>query len=292
MTQRDLTRYFLSQQLTALGVERYEFCLVDANSGRAERHLWSASHALSRLGWLKHRNANEWHIYLRPEAREPIVLVDDLSEAGVASMRADGLGALCVVESSPDNFQAWIRIAESPVPHELATGIGEVLATRYDADLRAKSFRQPGRAVGFTNVKPKHKQTNGLFPYVRLTEASGLSAEHPEALVDAARRLLQKRRASRAQVRNRYLKRSKRVGLEDPRSFFENAVAFICQQYGADTDLSRADAAAARRMLTQGYAPADVADAMLRSSAIHERRGCRAADYVDRTVAWAVDHVG
>ncbi|MEQ9590932.1 MAG: DNA-primase RepB domain-containing protein [Parvibaculaceae bacterium] len=292
MTQTDLTRQYFTQQLAALGVARYEFCLVDANSGRAERHLWSASHALSRLSWLKHRNASEWHIYLRPETCEPIVLVDDLSHAGVEAMRADGLGALCIVESSPDNFQAWVRVAESPIPHELATGIGEVLATRYEADLRAKSFRQPGRAVGFTNVKPKHKLPNGLFPFVRLHEASGQSAQKPAALVDSARALLKERRASRAQIRNRYLKRSRRVGLEDPQSFFENAVAYICKQYGADTDLSRADAAAARRMLTHGYAAADVATAMLRSEAIHDRRGHRVADYVDRTVAWAVDHVG
>jgi hypothetical protein len=288
----DLTKHFLAQQLASLGVARYEFCLVDANSGRAERRLWSAVHALSRVGWLKHRNANQWHIYVRPEAREPIVMVDDLTQEALGAMERDGLHALCIVETSPKNFQAWIRIAQQPIAHDLATGVGEVLAQRYDADLRAKSYRQPGRAVGFTNVKPKHLQTNGLYPFVQLYAAQGRSAEDPEALMCAAKAMIEERRAARAGIRKRYLKRATRSGLDDPQEFFERAVEFVCQRYGASTDLSRADAAAAKRMLNHGYSTSDVAEAMMRSEAIHERRGCRAADYVDRTVAWATEHAG
>jgi hypothetical protein len=76
-----------------------------------------------------------------------------------------------VVETSPGNFQAWLkhhRTYETAV----ATFIAQELARRYQADPSAADWRSFGRLPGFTNCKPKYRQANGLFPFVLLRSCS------------------------------------------------------------------------------------------------------------------------
>ena len=48
----------------------------------------------------------------------------------------------------------------------VSTFIAQELARRYQADPSAADWRRFGRLPGFTNCKPKHRQANGLFPFV------------------------------------------------------------------------------------------------------------------------------
>ena len=49
----------------------------------------------------------------------------------------------------------------------------QTLAERYDADPSAADWRRFGRLPGFTNCKPKHRKSDGRFPFVRLHSHSG-----------------------------------------------------------------------------------------------------------------------
>ena len=72
-------------------------------------------------------------------------------------------------ETSPGNFQAWIRlIASGTVPYTTMNVIASYLADAFDGDPRAVSPRQPGRLPGFTNRKPKHVKEDGSFPFTRI----------------------------------------------------------------------------------------------------------------------------
>jgi hypothetical protein len=134
-------------------------------------------------------NARGAAVYIRPgpsaHRHHPgIVLVDDLDRVGLEQLKANGLEPCLIVESSPKNFQAWIRLAPGPVPYAVMGEIARYLANAFNGDPRAISPRQPSRLPGFTNRKPKHVLPTGQFPFVKLTEANpGLVASEGLDLV-------------------------------------------------------------------------------------------------------------
>src|SRR5579863_9083075 len=112
------------------------------------------------------------HIYIRPSGQHNLTVLDDLAQESVDRLSADGFEPCAVVETSPGNFQAWLkhhRTYETAV----STFIAQELARRYQADPSAADWRRFGRLPGFTNCKPKHRQANGLFPFVLLRSCSG-----------------------------------------------------------------------------------------------------------------------
>jgi len=120
-------------------------------------------------------NSRGGNVYCRlgPSAKSEhpgIIMVDDLTADAVEGLTVDGLEPCLTVETSPGNFQAWIKLVPSgTVSYAVMNDVARYLAHVYDGDKRAVSPRQPGRLPGFTNRKPKHRKADGQFPYVRLT---------------------------------------------------------------------------------------------------------------------------
>ncbi len=137
-----------------------------------------ASAVLERLPLLKYRNARGSHIYIRPSGEHRFTVLDDLDEASLARLSADGFGPCAVVETSSGNFQAWLKHA-SVFPKLVGTFAAQTLASRYGADPSAADWRRFGRLPGFTNCKPKYRKPDGLFPFVRLKSHGG--EQHPMA---------------------------------------------------------------------------------------------------------------
>ncbi len=127
---------------------------------------------LSRLRFLKARNAGGCNIYIRPSGSTLYTLLDDLSRSSIDRMKKEGYGPCALVETSPANFQVWLRHS-SELPKALATLAAKILSQRYGADLNAAGWLRFGRLAGFTNRKPKHRRTDGQFPFVLLHEAQG-----------------------------------------------------------------------------------------------------------------------
>lgn len=118
-------------------------------------------------------NARGGNVFIRlgPGCRDchpGIILIDDLVDIAVERLACDGLEPSLVVETSNENYQAWVRIHDGPVPYEVAGAIARRLAETYGGDPRAVSPRQPGRLAGFTNRKSKHRRHDGSFPFVRI----------------------------------------------------------------------------------------------------------------------------
>jgi hypothetical protein len=132
-----------------------------------------AEGVLSRLPLLKAHNARGAHIYIRPAGEHRFTVLDDLNSDSVARLAGDGLEPCAVVETSPGNFQAWLK-HDDLYPTPLSTFIAQALAKRYGADPSAADWRRFGRLPGFTNCKPKYRKDNGLFPYVLLRSATGV----------------------------------------------------------------------------------------------------------------------
>lgn len=132
-------------------------------------------------------NVSGSHIYVRVcapsiDQHPGILLLDDLDRPAIYKLGVEGLEPTAVVETSPDNYQAWIRLvpAGQHLAHSVALAAVRLLIERFGADPRASSPTQPGRLVGFTNRKPAYFNRD-RYPFVRLISARpGLVA--PSAL--------------------------------------------------------------------------------------------------------------
>ncbi len=166
-------------QLRAMGCETYEVGVRDSVTGQMMPRTWSSTAAEEKqnMAWLKFMNAQGNDIFIRPAGSLGLLLLDDLDAPTIARLRSDGLAPALVVETSPGNYQAWVRVSHEPVPEDQATAAARILAERYGGDPNSADWRHYGRLAGFTNRKPKHAQVTGMQPYVLVRDANGAAAE-------------------------------------------------------------------------------------------------------------------
>ena len=132
----------------------------------------SSEIVISRVAMLKAHNARGAHIYVRPSGEHRFTVLDDLDLDAVRKMSIDGYAPCALVETSPGNFQAWLK-HDDIYPKRLSTFIARTLTGLFGGDPSAADWRRFGRLPGFTNCKPKHRSPDGLFPYVLLRSRTG-----------------------------------------------------------------------------------------------------------------------
>lgn len=144
--------------------------LSDAGMYRVENA--SHSRAVRMIPFLRRRNSQGAHIYFRPTGESSYTLLDDLNEQTLTALSSEGYAPAAVVETSPGNFQAWLRHLQ-PLSKELGTLAAKTLSAEFGADGSAADWRRFGRVPGFTNRKPKYQNATGQFPFARLICSSG-----------------------------------------------------------------------------------------------------------------------
>jgi hypothetical protein len=155
-----------------------------------------AAAVLEQLSRLKRHNQRGAHIYFRPSGEHRFTILDDLDQPALTRLSADGFDPCAVIQTSPGNFQAWLKHA-STLPKLLGTLAAQTLARRYHADLSAADWRRFGRLPGFTNRKPKHRRPDGRFPFVQLRSHSGRQYPMAEAFHHEITALYQTREQQR-----------------------------------------------------------------------------------------------
>jgi hypothetical protein len=202
-------------------------------------------------------------------------LLDDLTANAIQIMKTAGFAPALVVETSPGNFQVWLK-HPSELLKDLSTAVARRLAKDFGADPGAADWRHFGRLAGFTNRKECHRQANGLFPFVRIWEASGGEYPKGETFIEQVKDDTQKE-ALRRQVIRVAPPVSRRDGpLKNIDSFRSNPV------YGGDG--TRIDLAYAIYALSRGCSSVEVAAAIRTRSLVHKGTEKRQAEYVDRTI--------
>ena len=127
----------------------------------------TADEVLKRMPFLRHRNSRGELIYVRPSGEHACTLTDNLNAEAVRHLDREGFRPAEVVETSPNNFQAWLRRTDV-LPRALSTLAARRLAACFRGDPGAADWRHFGRMPGFANSKPKHRRADGQAPFVLL----------------------------------------------------------------------------------------------------------------------------
>jgi RepB DNA-primase from phage plasmid len=91
-------------------------------------------------------------------------LIDDLSSEAIERMKAEGFEPAIVVETSPNNFQAWLNHGQI-LDAAAGTRAAKQLAERFEGDPSSADWRHFGRLAGFTNPKRERQLPSGLRPF-------------------------------------------------------------------------------------------------------------------------------
>jgi len=121
------------------------------------------------IPYLKAENANGRHILMRsdPETAPHYLMADDLNMLQIAKHHRGSTGkwkpGRLVVETSPSNFQVWIR---SGRPVSLTEK--RFWLKKLGSDPAADPNHRWGRCPGFRNRKEKYRGPHGGYPLARL----------------------------------------------------------------------------------------------------------------------------
>lgn len=166
MNQLNYSLYAYQQSLLA---DHYIVRLVDAAAKRKTQPRRYAYHSLPSVGnYLRHMNSQGYHVYCRPEGYE-FVLIDDIPRNKLGQLLK--FKPALATETSPNNFQAFLRLPCAPESREQAATICQETCQLLNGDLGSAEPDHLGRLPGFLNLKPKYRSKNGTYPTVLLHHA-------------------------------------------------------------------------------------------------------------------------
>jgi hypothetical protein len=129
-----------------------------------DKGLWSVAPSCNQIGYLKAMNARGYHIFMKPEDERRFLLLDDIPENRLKRQKEHDRfkpGRL-VVETSPGNFQIWIKAGRNMSNPEKRYWI-----RYFNADSACDPNFRWGRCPGFRNRKDKYEH-DGQYPLSRL----------------------------------------------------------------------------------------------------------------------------
>lgn len=253
----------------------FEFGIADLAAG-ARGRVWTRPGRENILRYLGAMNAEGRHIFMRPtEAREPFYALHDDANAGAilryhgfdSSRRpAHAFNGRLIIETSPENFQAWVRFAGPTSVEEKRRWLDSV-----GSDPGAAPRRRWGRAPGWRNVKPRHRRVDGTYPVARLIWINA------QAIEDIRAEQLHPAPAPRPR-----------------RLEFRHLPAPTLADRGRfdKKDDSRTDICWCMSLIVRGYDRAAVRAALVQAREAIGWHSHQPEDYVDRTIQRALEFLG
>jgi len=280
-----ITLEAVEKQSCAMGAQVFDIGLFDPNAeaGAMLSRLWNLDTLLRSVSWLRLKNAEGRHIYIRPAGEHSLSLIDDVGIQVVERLKSEGFAPAAVVETSPGNFQAWLRHGQI-LPKHLSTFAARLLASRFGGDLASADWRHYGRLAGFTNRKDKHRRTDGTFPYVRLHEATGAVYSKAIAFLAELKGLYE---AEKSKLPRPASLRRRRLCLSNLKSIEDFRAKPI---YGGDQ--TRVDLAYAVYALAHAVPENEARNALASRDLTHKGDRKRQQEYIDRTIRKARERIG
>ena len=290
--RRDRSLEALQRQVTALGVERFEVGIREAKTGQMMNREWSRAELEQATPWLKRMNARGNDIYIRPAGEHGLVLVDDLKPEALKAMHNKGYTPAATVETSPGNYQAWVKLSDKPVPAETRCIAAQDLAKEFGGDPNSADSRHYGRLAGFTNQKPEHTR-EGRQPYVLAHECPGWPAPAAPRHLKRVEEGLDKAESQKERHKRLEALQGPQIGhgVHDPLREYQKQAKRLLERFGKGADLSRMDWMIATDMAKSGRFTAQDIERGIRecSPNVESRKAGHIEDYARRTAknAWA-----
>ena len=194
--RRDRSLEAIQRQINALDVPRFEVGIRESKTGQMMNKEWSRAEVEQSAAWLKRMNAKGNDVYIRPAGEHGLVLVDDLKPEQLTRMKADGFASAATIETSPGNYQAWVKLSDKPLSAEVRRIAAQGLAKHYGGDMNSADSRHYGRLAGFTNQKPQYTR-DGRQPYVLAHDCTGKAATAAPAYLERIEQGLDKAEAQK-----------------------------------------------------------------------------------------------
>ena len=278
--RNETTTAAVHQQIMAMGCELFEVGMLRPEAFGIEASMllrvWAPDTLLHCVAWLRLENDHGRHIYIRPKGKHNLSLVDDLTGDAVAAMKRDGFHPALVVETSPSNFQAWLKHPSS-LDKELSTATARALADRFGGDTGAADWRHFGRLSGFANRKPRYRDViTGLYPVVQITEAAGKVYPRADQFLASVQAMVEERLRARERLRGQTYSPPVGWHLKTIETFRSDP------RYAGDGN--RIDLAYAVYALSHGATQEEVAAAIRSRDLSKKGAEHRQQDYVERTI--------
>lgn len=266
-------------QLRAMGCARFDIGIRRNAGEMILREGQGAIDIEQAIKWLRHENAKGAHIYIRPAGTHGLSLIDDLNADAIERMRAEGFEPAVVVETSPNNFQAWLNHGQM-LGAPMSTRAAKALAERFGGDASSADWRHFGRLAGFTNPKPERRLPSGQRPFARLRSATGrVYAPAGRFLTEIAESTEPVTVRDEAPPRRR--RKRRHTGIKPLSEFHADSA------YGGD--LHRADMAWAKHAAGRGLTLQQIMDELLNGRDLSKKGDRkRQVEYVARTAEKAL----
>jgi len=242
---------------------------------------WDAPALLRSVWWLRHQNENGRHIFIRPHGENCLTLLDDLNPAQVARLFREGYEPAALIQTSPDNHQAWLKHPRT-LPKELGTIAARLVARTFEADLGSADWRHFGRLSGFVNAKIKHRRDDGSFPLVSLEGSSGVVFSKAEDVFRQSAALLEAQKQGEARSKF-FIQPPSHIQVRSIDDYRRDP------RYGGDGN--RIDLAYAIHALACGRATTQVAADIKSRDLSHKGNESRQDQYLARTIKKALQRV-
>lgn len=295
-TRRDRSLEAIQRQITALDVPRFEVGIREASTGQMMNREWSRAELEQSAAWLKRQNAKGNDVYVRPAGNHGFVLLDDLKPQTLERMKREGYDPAATIETSPGNYQAWVKMSDKPLSADVRRVTAQALAQHFGGDPNSADSRHYGRLAGFTNQKPEHTR-DGRQPYVLAHDCPGKVARAAPAYLERVGQAMDESAAQQERQRRLAALQAAKPGHggHDPVREYQRQAQRLMGRYGEGADLSRMDWMIAADMAKSGrFTVADIEKGIRECSPnVESRKAGHIEDYARRTAerAWTAPEV-
>ncbi len=292
----DRRRIWLHKLVDALHCDTFDIRIISLGSKVVACRQFTPNQFIASADWFAAMSAARHHVFFRPDGPLTHVLVDDISADALHLMACDGVRPSAVVETSPDNFQAWVTLSGRNHSTDVHAAACHILAEQYAGDRGSAKPTQHGRVPTTRNPKPLRALPDGRPPLVLVYQ----SREHVprlrfnKGLTHEAHEQVLSRQSIRIEQVEAYGERKPQIGsTESDVSTVKAMIDETTAQFGGNR--SRADAHVATFLLTNGSAPEQVEVLLMATSEkARERETSRhgaGIRYVEQTVRGSLQYI-
>ncbi|MDR1648814.1 MAG: hypothetical protein LBR71_01010, partial [Synergistaceae bacterium] len=212
------------------------------------------------------------------------ILVDDLMPENLKQLKDDGYRPACVIESSPNNFQAILTVlseeGDSSKDRDAANRLTKELNLKY-GDPKLSGSVHGHRLPPFPNRKPKHRREDGTYPDTALVEANGGFCWKAGKELKAIHASLKEAegKAKQAVETTKRVHSGRFAGANDPNGAYWAHYRDIAAKFTGSMDYSRIDAMVGVRMRATDHSQSDVQSAIENNASAMRRENMTESEY-------------